>query len=188
VNSFFNKIKEEISSIWTLLDDTSIFLSKINKFEDYEKDIRYWKECLRNYHHNSDIRNEIKREIINLRKNLRLDGYNLQLGAKDIEVFEFKSDDASLEGYKRMVLVIDKDDFFYLTGEENHMLLLKYLCIRLRKKEGYAFKGIHFLWYRWIDNILQFCGADSESKYNYENFKEFVKNNKNNILKKIEKK
>jgi hypothetical protein len=185
MNNFFNNLREEISSIWTLLNDTEIFLIRIEKFNEYENDFREWRNKIKLYHNNDTIRTETKKDIINLRKSLRLQGYDLRLGSKDIKIFGFRSDDATLAGYRRMTIVLSKENIYYTTGEANHQELIHQLCIRYNINDIYNLGEVHSLWYRWRDNILQFCGADSESKDDFEKFIEYTKNNKNLLLKKL---
>ena len=180
-----NTLKEEISSIWTLLNDTEIFLNRINKFGDYEKEIREWRNTIQSNINNSEIRIIIKKEIINLRKSLRLQGYDLKLGSKDIKFYGFRSDDAVKEGFKRIVLAVKKDDIVYITGDENHRELMDILSMKYGYSEVSSIGEVHSLWYRWKDNILQLCGADSETKEEFERIIKFVENNKNLVLKKL---
>jgi hypothetical protein len=185
MNNFFNNLREEISSIWTLLNDTENFLNRIEKFNEYENDFREWRQTIKLYHNNDEIRTRVKQEIIDLRKSLRLQGYDLRLGSRDIKIFGFKSDNATLEGYRRMTIVFNNDNIYYITGEANHQELIRQLCTRYNINDIYNLGEVHCLWYRWKDNILQFCGADSESKDDFEKFIDYTKNNKNLLLKKL---
>jgi hypothetical protein len=185
VSNFFNNLREEISSIWTLLNDTEIFLIRMEKFNEYENNFREWRQTIQLHHNNDVIRTRVKQEIIYLRKSLRLQGYDLRLGSKDIKIFGFRSDDATLEGYKRMTIVLNKENIYYITGEANHQELIRHLCMKYGINDLYALGEVHCLWYRWKDNILQFCGADSESKDDFDNFIVYANNNKNLILKKL---
>jgi hypothetical protein len=185
MSSFLNNLREEISSIWTLLNDTEIFLIRIEKINEYENDFREWRNTIKLYYNNDKIRTETKKEIINLRKSLRLQGYDLRLGSKDIKISGFKSDNATLEGYRRMTIVLSKENIYYITGEASHQELIHQLCMRYGINDIYALGKVHCLWFRWKDNILQFCGADSESKDDFENFIKYALSNKNLMLKKL---
>lgn len=185
MKDFVNNIREEITSIWKLLNDTTIFLTRIKKFNEYENQIRDWRAKLQGFRNNPDIHKEIRQNIIYLRNSFRSQGYDLKLGSKDVGVFGFKHDDATLYGFKRIVVAVDHDNIFYITGEINHQELMNYLASRLKNKSNYKFKNAHSLWYRWHNNVLQFCGADSESKEDLEKFEEFVENNKNLVLRKM---
>lgn len=185
MKDFVNSIREEIASIWKLLNDTTIFLTRIKKFNEYEKQIKEWRDKLQRFLNNPDIRKEIRQSIIYLRNYFRSQGYDLKLGSKDVGVFGFKSDDAPLHGFKRIVIVIDNDNIFYITGEDNHQDLMRFLALRLKVESIFYFKNVHSLWFRWHNNVLQFCGADSESKEDLEKFKKFIENNKGLVLKKM---
>jgi hypothetical protein len=185
MNDFLKNLREEISSIWTLLNDTEIFLVRIEKFYEYENDFREWRNTIQMYHNNDAIRTRIKQEVINLRKSLRLQGHDLRLGSKDIKIFGFRSDDATLDGFKRMTIALNKENIYYITGEENHQGLIRHLSVKYNTNDIYSLGEVHCLWFRWKDNILQFCGADSESKDDFEKFVEYAKNNKTLMLKKL---
>jgi hypothetical protein len=189
VGDFVNGLKEEIASIWTLLNDTAVFLSRIKKAEDYEKDFKEWRAQLQRFQGDVNVRRDVREKIIALRKFLRAQGYDLVLGSRDLQLFGFKSDDATLQGYRRLVIAISKDqkDIFYLSGEDNHVSLIEFLAARLGTGSLYAMADVHSLWYRWRDNVLQICGADTETREDYENLKKFAENNKNLILKKLKK-
>lgn len=185
MKNLVNSIREEIASIWKLLNDTTIFLTRIKKFNEYENQIREWRSKLQRFRNNPNIRKEVRQSIIYLRNSFRSQGFDLKLGSKDVEVFGFMSDDALIYGFKRIVLVIDDDDLFYITGEDNHQTLMNLMALRLKVENIYYFNNIHNLWFRWHNNILQFYGADSEGRESLEKFVEFVKNNKDFILKKM---
>ena len=185
MESFLNKIHEEITSIWKLLNDTTIFLNRIKKADLYEQDLRDWRINIQKYRSNPEKIKEIKKNLIEFRKTLRLQGFNLQLGSKDIEIFGFKSDDAPLEGYKRLTIAYTGNEIYYIKGEENHQELTRLLAFRLRVESIFIFKEVHHLWFRWRDNVLQIFGADSESKDDLERFKKYVDENKSILLKKL---
>ena len=185
MKNFINNIREELVSIWRLLNDTSIFLKRIKKFNDYEKQIREWRAKLQKFYNNPDVRKEIRENIINIRNYFRSQGYDLKFGSKDVGVFGYKSDDAPIYGSKRLVLVIGKDNIYYISGDNNHQELMKFLELRLKVNDIYNYRNAHNLWYRWHNNVLQLCGADSESSEQFEEFSKYVENNKEFILKKL---
>lgn len=180
-----NSIKEELVSIWKLMSDTRMFLTKIKKFDEYEKQFREWRAKLQKYPHDANIRKEIRKSIIVFRNYFRTNGYNLKLGSKDIKVFSFKSDDATALGFRRMVLIIDNNNVYYITGDENHLELLRFLSRKLNAGNDYYFKDAHHLWYRWHNNVLQIYGSDSEDKNQFEKLKIYIENNKNYLLKQL---
>jgi hypothetical protein len=185
-NTFVNKLREDTASIWALMNDTEIFLSRHKIFHEYERDFREWRSKLQRFHLDNQVRKEIKESVVALRKALRLQGYDLKFGSKDVQCFGFKSDDAPLEGYKRLVVVLDGvTDIYHISGDDNHRELQRYLELRHKFSNIFSFNGVHNLWYRWKDNILQLCGADSETKEDFELFKKYVEVNKNLVLKKL---
>jgi hypothetical protein len=187
MSGLINQIREEFISIWTLLNDTEIFLKRTNLHGEYEIDFRVWRTNLNSHHKNQPILNDIREEIVLLRKSLRSQGYDLRLGSKDIIVNGFISDDAPRYGFQRLTLVISKTDIFYITGTSNHQELKRYLEIQLGVTSIFSVGELHSLWYRWKNNILEIRGADSEPKDELEKFTEYVEKNKLFVLKKLKK-
>lgn len=187
MKDFVNKLREDIASIWTLLNDTEVFLNRTKLISEYENDIRRWRSKIQSFRNHPEVRKEVREDIISLRKSLRLQGYDLRLGSKDIKCYGFKSDDASVEGFKRCIIIIVNSgkDLYGIAGEGNHLQLYEFLTSRLHSSNIHSFTGVHSLWYRWKNNILELCGADSETKDDFEKLKVYVDNNKSLILKRL---
>lgn len=185
MNPLINNLKEQLSSTWTLLNDTEIFLSRTTVFYKFEHELRNWRKRLTRYQNKPPVVKEIKNQIIDLRKNLRSQGYDLKLGSRDIVFRGFKSDDAPLTGYKRMVLFINQSELFYLTGEDSHLQLTKFLGIKLGIENLHGYPTLHNLWFRWNHNILELCGSDSESAEAMDRLKNYTERHKLQIIKKL---
>ncbi|MCG8569336.1 MAG: hypothetical protein MJB14_04280, partial [Spirochaetes bacterium] len=158
MRKIINTFKEEIASTWTLLNDTTNFLMVLPIFAHHERTLKHWRDQLTQFSRNEEIYRQVKREIINLRKHLRLEGYDLRMGSKDIKFLGFKSDDAVIYGYKRMVLLIIDTNVYYLTGQENHLNLQSFLAHRYKITNISNYLDLHNLWYRWNHYILEICG------------------------------
>jgi len=189
IDKFLNDINEHFSSVWVLLSDTTIFLSNHTKiFHHYEnalRDIRHRLELSRN--DIEEIR-EIRQEIAEIRKSLRLQGYNLKLGTLDLRTEGFRNDDAISKGFRRCVLFLMEDgDVLYITGESNHIDLESALDSRLNATGYKPLIGKHYLWYKWTNRVLILSGAATETVNDFEVFKEYVLDNKENLLKKLRK-
>ena len=120
-----------------------------------------------------------------MRKLLRLQGYDLRLGSKDIALEGFRHDDAMGEGFRRMVLGLADDDVYYLAGEANHIELAEMLENQCRQKRSCKPYRLHCLWYRWRNDVLVISGADSETAEMFEDLKAWFAPNREFLLKKL---
>lgn len=115
---------------------------------------------------------EVHAELVELRKHLRLSGYDLSLGKYRLVFDGFRHDDSMGKGFKRIVLFICDDFFLWLTGEANHIELAEILeeqITRHSRATGKAItiKGKHYLWYLRTKDELIISGADTETKEDY---------------------
>ncbi|HOV64855.1 MAG TPA: hypothetical protein PLG43_13360 [Spirochaetia bacterium] len=187
VKKLLNNIAESFSSTWTLLSDTTIFLSRTPIFDRYEADLKAWRDRLRSYKNNPAVANEIRENVVELRRSLRLQGYDLRLGSKDIVLEGFRHDDAIREGFRRVVIFIAENDIYYAAGDDNHVALAQYLEQRLTLQRKHMYSQVHSLWYRWRNQVLVLSGADSESVEDFEAFKKYFETHKDFLLKKLSK-
>ncbi len=177
-------LREEFTNTWTLLNDTALYLQKAGLFNEYEIMLRKWRLYLQKEHHDVNKYVNIKKEIIKLRTQLRLEGHDLMLGNLDIVLKGFKSDDAQKFGFKRAILYFDHNNILYSSGSANHNdLIHEFQNTSKTKSINYSF--IHSIWFRWNRNTLEIAGADSESAEDYEKLKNFILKNKMFVLKKL---
>ncbi len=147
--------------------------------------LRRWRAALNKRYKNTDEYRRIKKQIIDLRKQLRKEGHDLRLGAMDIVFKGFKSDNALKYGYRRAVIYLSAEGVMYLTGDENHSDLTRYFEKRALVKR-LDFSKLHNVWFRWRHKmILEIAGSDSESKEQYESMVRFVEQNKMGVLKRV---
>lgn len=184
-----NNIHEHYSSAWVLLSDTTIFLSNNTKiFHQYESDLRRFRKKLESYGNDHEIIREVRQDIAQIRKTLRLQGYNLKLGSVDLRVEGFRNDDAISKGFRRCVLYIMEDgNILYTTGLSNHIELESEMESRLIAVGYKPVRIKHYLWYNWINRVLILSGGATETAEDFENFKEYVSENKDHLLKKLSK-
>ena len=112
----------------------------------------------------------MRRDLTELRKALRVQGYDLSLGKLELSLQGFRNDSSVVEGFNRIVLFIGKRDIWYLVGEDNHIELNRRLENYLGEK-AYEIQQKHYLWYRWNHEQLIVSGSDTESKEDFETFK-----------------
>ena len=183
--TLFNRIAESISSTWLLLSDTTNFLSRIGLLEQYEAEVRDWRAQLSRFRNLPGRVHEIRESIVALRKLLRAQGHDLRLGSKDIALEGWRHDDAVAEGFSRLVLGIAEDDIVALTGNTNHNDLATLLQERLRTQRHIKPYDMHYLWYRWRNQVLVLSGAASETSEQFEALKEYFPAHREFLLRKL---
>jgi hypothetical protein len=179
-------LSDRFSDIWQLLSETTQFLSRTPVFGQYESQLRRWRLELQSGGQDAELSRGIRQELTELRKSLRLQGYDLSL-AKQQLVFEgFRNDAALAEGFRRAVIFFGLEDIYWLAGEDNHIVLAELLEQQLAAAQ--VFKPIrskHYLWYRRRGNDLVLCGSDTEMKEDFERLKAMGEANSLIILGKL---
>ena len=189
IRKIFNNINEHFSTAWILLSDTTIWLSNHPQlFPHYEARLREWRRTLETNRGNMEKIDEIRKELAELRKSLRLQGYNLKLGSLDLKLEGFRNDDCMAKGFTRCVIYIMKDgDILYTTGTANHIDLDTAIDARLNAMGYRPVLMKHYLWYKWINRVLILSGSATETAEDFENLKDYVRENKTHLLKKLSK-
>ena len=183
--TLFNRIAESFSSTWLLLSDTTNYLSRVGMLEEYETEVRDWRAELSRFRNLPGRVREIRESIVALRKLLRAQGHDLRLGSKDIALEGWRHDDAVAEGFRRLVLGIAEDDIVALAGDVNHNELAALLEQRLQAQRRYKACEMHFLWYRWRNQVLVLSGAASETSEQFERLKEYFPTHREFLLRKL---
>ncbi|MDR0623356.1 MAG: hypothetical protein LBG10_02900 [Treponema sp.] len=164
-------LPDRFSDAWKLLSETTVFLGRTKEFHLYEHQLRLWRSELQTSPRNSEAVQKIRSEIAELRKHLRLQGYDLSLGKQNLLFDGFRNDASLGEGFKRIVLFITSDDLLWLTGEDNHITLAALLERKIEtagSRKWTSIMGKHYLWYRRRGNDLILSGSDTETKEDYE--------------------
>ncbi|MDR2258462.1 MAG: hypothetical protein LBE14_04865 [Treponema sp.] len=165
-------LSDRFSDAWKLLSETTVFLGRTGEFHLYEQQLRFWRSELQSAPRNSEVAQRVRSEVAELRKHLRLQGYDLTLGKQNLLFDGFRNDTSFGEGFSRIVLFITADDLLWLMGEDNHITLAGLLERRIENAHGRAqIMGKHYLWYRRRGNDLILSGSDTETKEDYERLK-----------------
>lgn len=163
------------SDAWKLLSETTIFLSRSREFPQYENQLRLWRAELQSSHKNSELVRRIRSEITELRKHLRLQGYDLSLGKQNLIFDGFRNDAGMAEGFRRVVLFITETDIFWLTGEDNHIALAGFLERQMETgimaQRRIRILSKHYLWFCRMGTDLILSGSDTEMKEDFEHLK-----------------
>jgi hypothetical protein len=167
--SFADVISDRFADVWKLLSDTSSFLSRTPEFHYYEEQLRSWRSLLQSKD-DTVIAQKIRKEIIDLRKALRLQGYDLSLGTQTLTIDHFRNDASLKDGFKRAVIFFTNSGIVWLSGEENHIMLAEYLESRIQNNLADTHIKIlskHYLWFRRRGNELILSGSDTETKEDF---------------------
>jgi hypothetical protein len=183
--NIWNRLAESASSTWRLLSDTTNFLSRRDLLERYEPELRAWRDRLARGRNDALAVREVRDDVVALRRLLREQGLDLRLGSRDIALEGHRNDDATAEGFSRIVLGAAENDVYWVSGTANHIELATQLerqCQRLKTCEPY---GLHCLWYRWRNDVLVLSAAASENAEAFEDFKVYFETHRELLLRKL---
>lgn len=179
-----HRLNERFTNVWVLLSDTDRFVSRAGLMKQYEKQLRDWRLMIQESRKDIDRIREIRDEIIRFRRCRREEGWELRLGSLDVQLKGFRSDDAMNVGFQRMVLILEKSGAVqYIVGSGNHIQLEHNLQQKLRQADHLELQGVHYLWYRRTEGVLELAGADSELRESYEELKIYIEKNKSSMIK-----
>jgi hypothetical protein len=168
-------LADRFTDIWRLLSETNFFLSRTPEFHHFEEQLRILRRELQAARKDSVKVHEVRSKIIDVRRNLRLMGYDLSLGKQNLIIDKFRNDACIAEGFRRVVLFFTKETILYLTGEENHIELSSFLSRRLEQcstvEKQIFIRDKHYLWYRRQGVNLILSGSDTETKDDFERLK-----------------
>jgi hypothetical protein len=171
-------LSDHFSDSWRLLSETSQFLSRTPVFSQYEEQLRLWRGQLQSAGKNTETSGKIRGEIIELRKSLRLEGYDLSLAGQRLTVDTFRNDAALGNGFRRVVIFFCEDGAYWLAGDENHITLSELLERQLdsvrrndQNRGPPRIHSKHYLWFRRSGNELILSGSDTETKEDFERLK-----------------
>jgi len=159
-------VSKKLDEVWKLINETALVLSRTavkDKFQEWMTAIH---ARLQSNPLNPSIQHEVWNTLTELRRQLRLAGYDLNMGKYSL-VFDGFHDDDVLNRMKRMVLFIDNEGKFYWeTGDGNHIILDKYLDQRLKKRDCHITER-HYLWFFWTKTTLTLSGSATEQEESY---------------------
>jgi len=164
---------------WKLLDETASLLNRTAVRSRFEKQLAAIAIRFQSAPLNLPVLKEVHAALTELRKQLRLLGYDLSMGKYTLIFDGFRNDDA-YGRFTRMVLVIDQNDIFYWKiGDENHETLSSLLENSMRKNNApgtpeIKIKGKHYLWFLRTKSSLSLSGSATERPEAYEQLKAYA--------------
>jgi hypothetical protein len=177
----FNNLRDSFQSDWKLLSDTEHFLASTPLQRSYEQQFTVWRKRLQT-EKNDAVRASVREELVALRKALRMEGYDLSLGAIRLIVKDFVNDDAAARGFRRVVICFCDTGVYWLSGEANHLELGSALQSELERKRLYIHPEMHYLWFLWERNALLLSGSATESPETFERLQTRVQANPQKVL------
>jgi hypothetical protein len=181
VKKLARSLSERFASTWRLLSDTTAFLSRTSLFEHYENQLREMRGRLQTSQNDDRVAAEIRKEIVELRSSLRLQGYDLSLGALELSVKGFRGDASIAEGFRRVVIFLGEKGMRALSGESNHIELHDQLESTLPSRASIEILSKHYLWYRWNNGLLSLSGAATETADDFERLQSWCENPENRL-------
>ena len=166
--SFPAALSERFSDAWKLLSETTAFLSRTPDFPHYEQQLRDWRAELTSGRTDMDLAHRIRGELVELRKGLRLQGYDLTLASHELRFEGFRNDACIREGFRRLVLFFTDEEIHWLAGEDNHIALAEYMEARLNASPNHRIRDRHYLWFKRQGGILTLSGSDTETKEDFD--------------------
>ena len=160
-------LSERFSDAWKLLSETTAFLSRTPDFPHHEPQLRAWRAALNSARTDMDLAHRIRGELVELRKGLCLQGYDLTLASHELRFEGFRNDACIREGFRRLVLFFAEDDLYWLAGEDNHIALAEYMESRLDATPNVRIRDRHYLWYKRQGGLLILSGSDTETKEDF---------------------
>jgi hypothetical protein len=166
---------DKFSDLWKLLSETTVFLSRAKAMDSYENQLRAWRTELQTASRNPDVGQRIRSELTELRKQLRLQGYDLSMGKQNLIVDGFRNDACLGEGFRRVVIFISDSTIYSLAGDDNHVALAEFLERQLENESAahrvrLQIRDRHYLWYLRRGQDLILSGSDTETKADFERF------------------
>jgi hypothetical protein len=165
------------NELWKLLDETASLLNRTAVRSRFEKQLAAIAVRFQSAPVNLPVLKEVHAALTELRKQLRLLGYDLSMGKYTLIFDGFRNDDV-LGRFTRMVLAIDQNGgFYWKTGDANHETLYHLLDSLIRRNDlagkhpGIEIRDRHYLWFLRTKSSLILSGSATESAEDYERLK-----------------
>ncbi|MDR0497218.1 MAG: hypothetical protein LBH42_06370 [Treponema sp.] len=172
-------INGKVNQYWEFLNETASLLNRTSIKDRFNKQLTAITIRFQNAPTNLSSLKELNAALTELRKQMRLFGYELSMGKYTLILDGFRNDD-SYGLFTRMVLVIDQNGVFYWkTGNANHVELYHLLDdliekTRVTKKMSIEITDRHYLWFKITKSTITLSGSATETAEAYERLKKYA--------------
>jgi hypothetical protein len=169
----------KIDQYWKLLDETAALLSRTSVKSRFERQLAAIALRFQSAPANLASLEELHGVLTELRRELRLLGYDLSMGKYTLILDGLRNDEA-FGSLTRMVLAIDQNGAFYWkTGDANHLALFQSLensimKIKSTKKVDLKIRDLHYLWFKKTKSTVTLSGSATETGEAYERLKKYA--------------
>jgi hypothetical protein len=157
---------------WTLLNDTALLLHRTAIEDRFAGPLGVIRARLQQAPANPAVLAGVSQALTELRRQMRLCGYDLSMGKYTLVFDGFRNDEAVALGFVRMVLFMGRQFFYWRTGDANHVALAEMLEQRLDQgPRRETIIGKHYLWYLKTRTALTLSGSATETAEDYRELK-----------------
>ena len=168
-------LSKKVNEVWALLNETALLLNRTAIRKRFETQMGILRERLQGAPANPAALHNVQGALAELRKELRLAGYDLSMGKYALHFDGFRNDDALGTGFCRVVLFIGDDGTFYTkTGDDNHIMLATMLERIVAKSPDVHIADIHYLWYQRTRTSITLSGSATETAEDYRRLEEYA--------------
>ncbi|MDR0402172.1 MAG: hypothetical protein LBH35_01130 [Treponema sp.] len=166
-------LSKKITEVWNLLNETAILVNRTAVGGRYAGRLAVLRAQLQKAPANPNVIKEVYTGITGLRQNLRLSGYDLSMGKYALIFDGFRNDDSLGSGFRRVVVFIGTERFYFRTGDDNHLVLAAALENQLAKNPRLeSILEIHSLWFQRTKTSFTLSGSATETAEDYQKLKE----------------
>ncbi|MDR1505682.1 MAG: hypothetical protein LBI67_01130 [Treponema sp.] len=165
-------LSKKITEVWNLLNETAILVNRTGVRRRFENQLVVLRSQLQKAIANPNIVKEVYSGLTGLRQQLRLSGYDLSMGKYALVFDGFRNDETLGSGFKRVVLFIGEERFYWLTGDENHIMLANAMEQHLSKiPNPEPILEVHSLWFLRTRTAFTLSGSATETAEDYQKLK-----------------
>jgi hypothetical protein len=165
-------LSKKITEVWNLLNETALMVNRTKVRARFENQLALLRSRLQKAPAAPAVIKEVYVNLTGLRQQLRLCGYDLSMGKYTLIFDGFRNDDSLGTGFRRAVLYIGEKNFYWKTGDENHIMLAAIMDNLMAKSQNREqIFGIHYLWFLKTRSTVTLSGSATETAEDYEKLK-----------------
>jgi hypothetical protein len=167
-------LSRQITDVWNLLNETALQANRTKVRARFEKQLPALRSQLQKAPSSPAVIKEVYASLTGIRQQMRLAGYDLSMGKYKLIFDGFRNDDSLGSGFRRAVLFIGEKNFYWRTGDDNHIMLAAALEDTLsRSSRCEQILQIHYLWFMRTKTTYILSGAATETAEDYETLKAY---------------